>query len=141
MSLDLELIEATWEGDAPQPGGIRVALPPILRAWKRTLGAADTLRWIPDGEPFATWLDQVADSGGGEHLLTLDPIAVGALHATWGCALLPALPALRTSTTRHDFAHAYGVFSADDIEAVLLAWAACIQHALLAERGLIGLMT
>ena len=108
VSLDLDLIEATWEGDAPQPGGIRVALPPILRAWKRTLGAADTLRWIPDGEPFARWLDRVADSGGGEHLLTLDPITVGELHAAWGWALLPTLSALLTSTKRHDFAHAYG---------------------------------
>ncbi len=142
MSLALDLLEAQWDGDAPQLAGIRSVTPILLRAWRLTLGTADVLRSIAGGEPFAAWLEQIIDSGGGEHLLTLDPIAVGDLQATWGWQLRPALAALRTAATDHDFMTIYAVVrSADEVEAVLLAWADCIEHALVGERGLIGLRT
>lgn len=73
--------------------------------------------------------------------MTLDPVAVGDLQATWGWQLLPALADLRKAATRHEFTPGYGVRSAEEVEAVLLAWADCIQHALVTERGLIGLRT
>ncbi len=138
MSLDLELIAAPWMDDAPQPGGTVMPIPDVLRAWKRTLGAAHALETIDGGALFADWLRQIVASGGGEHLLTLDPIAIGDLQARWTADLFPALAALRASASAHDYSHGYGVRDATDVEAVLHAWADCIEHALVHERGLIG---
>ncbi|GAB5546165.1 MAG: hypothetical protein SangKO_059250 [Sandaracinaceae bacterium] len=52
-----------------------------------------------------------------------------------------AAPIARQACEDHDFSGAYGVRDANDVEAVLVAWARCVDDALLAERGLIGRRT
>ncbi|MBL9028787.1 MAG: hypothetical protein JNL21_41725 [Myxococcales bacterium] len=140
MGVHLALLESTWSDQAPQPGGTPLDSP-VLRAWKCTLGAALVLRSVEGGDDFAAWLEQIIESGGGEHLLTLDPIDVGELHAVWTADLLPKLTALVGVARAHDFTGSFGVRSAAELEAVLLAWATCIAHALSRGRGLIGMRT
>ena len=55
--------------------------------------------------------------------------------------LLPKLAALVGVARAHDFTGSFGVRSAAELEDVLLAWAACIAHALGRGRGLIGMST
>lgn len=141
MGLSLELHEVEWAHDAPQPGGTPIRLPHAIHAWKRTLGASDMLRSLPGGMPYAAWLDAIVESGAGEQLVFLTPVEIGALQATWATELRRSLPALRQACEDHDFSGVYGVRDGNDVEAVLVAWARCVDDALLAERGLIGMRT
>lgn len=140
MSVHLQLFEAEWQHDGPQPGAIPVRLPGTIQAWIRTLGAADHLASVEGGAPFATWLETIAQSGDGrEELVNLDPLIVGALHATWGFELVPLLPRLVPVATRRDFRYAFGVRSAVEVESVIVAWGEVVTGALVRERGLIGI--
>ncbi len=140
MGLHLQLVVAPWCDQAPQPGGASLDVP-ILRAWIVTLGAAEALRWIEGGDAFSGWLGRIIGSGGGEHLITLDPLDVGDLHAAWTADLSPKLGQLLASARAHDFHSSYGVRDAAELEAVLRAWADCVAHALGSGRGLIGTKT
>lgn len=140
MSVHLALVEATWFGQAPQPGGAELDVA-VLRAWKCTLGAAHALRHLEGGEGFAAWLELIVESGGGELLVVLDPLEIGELHAAWTAELRPKLAALVLAAHDHDFALSFGVRGADELERVLYAWAECIAGALGRGHGLIGMKT
>ena len=137
MGLGLILFEQAWSDGEPQVLGEPIALG-LLASWVRTLGAAEALRSVPRGDPFADWLDAIVASGVREHLVSLDPWQVGELEATWRGELLPRLEPLTEAFTTLDFACCFGVRSAGELRRVLEAWAAVVSHAMVRGHGLSG---